>query len=299
MTKAQIITFDAMDKRLNWHDVIKAIRAGHNLPPAQISDTVLCQSDNSLLNRSAWIDGLGMMVKVATVFPTAMPSINGGVMLFNAQNGTLRAIIDFALVTKWKTIADSLLAAQHLARSNSRRLLCVGAGTVIGHAIDGYRAIFGDLDITIWNRNQSRAEALAQAKNATAKVDLAAAIAQADIICCATMSLEPLIKGKWLRAGTHLDLIGAYRTDMREVDDMALKRSRIFVDSYDSTLDHIGELHDPLERGVITRDDVLADYYALERFARHNDDEITLFKNGGGAHLDLMVSHTILQQANA
>ena len=124
--------------------------------------------------------------------------------------------------------------------------------------------------------------------------DLAQAVSQADIITCATMSTQPIIQGDWLRPGQHLDLIGAYRPDMREADDTALQGARIFVDSYDTTVGHIGEIKDPLARGVIARSDILADYYEPEKFTRHSADEITLFKNGGGAHLDLMTSRYIL-----
>jgi len=122
------------------------------------------------------------------------------------------------------------------------------------------------------------------------------AIKAADIISCATMSTEPLIKGEWLRAGQHIDLIGAYRPDMREADDEALLRARIFVDSYETTLGHIGEIKIPLENGIIGRGDIVADYYDMAAFKRTSNDEITLFKNGGGAHLDLMTSKFILDR---
>ena len=108
------------------------------------------------------------------------------------------------------------------------------------------------------------------------------------------MTTEPILKGAWFQPGQHIDLIGAYRPDMREVDDVALQRARVFVDSYETTMDHIGELKIPLEQGVIDADHVQADYYALDQFKRRSNDEITLFKNGGGAHLDLMTSRYIL-----
>ena len=126
--------------------------------------------------------------------------------------------------------------------------------------------------------------------------DLQAAVEQADIITSATMSTTPLICGGWLQAGQHIDLIGAYRPDMREADDDALRRSRIFVDSYDTILGHIGELKGPLESGVIQRSDILGDYYDAAHFARQSEDEITLFKNGGGAHLDLMTARYVLDR---
>ena len=109
------------------------------------------------------------------------------------------------------------------------------------------------------------------------------------------MSTEPLINGKWIKPGQHIDLIGAYRSDMREADDNTLQKSRIFVDSFETTIDHIGELKIPVAQGVINKEDVIADFYELKEFSRNSEDEITLFKNGGGAHLDLMTSHYILQ----
>jgi len=115
-------------------------------------------------------------------------------------------------------------------------------------------------------------------------------------VTMATMSSDPLLHGDWLQPGQHVDLIGAYRPDMREADDTALRRASIFVDSRDTTLGHIGELRIPLETGAITRGDVGADHYAPEAFTRTSPDEITLFKNGGGAHLDLMTSRYILER---
>jgi ornithine cyclodeaminase len=110
------------------------------------------------------------------------------------------------------------------------------------------------------------------------------------------MSTEPLLRGEWLRPGTHVDLIGAYRPGMREADDSALTRARLFVDSLDTTVGHIGEIKDPIARGVIREADIVADYYDLVAFKRQSGQEITLFKNGGGAHLDLMVSRYILDR---
>jgi len=116
----------------------------------------------------------------------------------------------------------------------------------------------------------------------------------ADIVTSATMTTEPIIKGDWLQPGQHIDLIGAYRPDMREVDDQALNRARVFVDSRDTTIGHIGELKIPIAAGRFAPEDVIADYYDLATFQRHTEGEITLFKNGGGAHLDLMTSRYIL-----
>ena len=294
-----MISFDAGEAHLDWRGLTRALMHGHTLPRAEISDSFLYRGTDTLLNRAAWIDGLGLAVKSATIFPSnaqaGKPVVNGGVSLYSDQDGTLEAIVDFHLVTKWKTAGDSLCAALRLARPDSRRILIVGAGTVGRSLRAAYAAGFPEAEFTIWNRSRAGAEAFAAACPGTAIADdLEAAVAAADIVTCATMSTDPVIRGDWLRPGQHLDLIGAYRPDMREADDAALRRARIFVDSYDTTIGHIGEIQIPLENGTIRREDLLADYYSPEAFARRSDDEITLFKNGGGAHLDLMTSRYIL-----
>lgn len=299
--KFEIIGFEDGNALLDWNALCDALVDSHRLPKAEIADTFLYRGKDTLLSRAAWIDGLGLATKAATIFPenpsANLPMVNGAVNLFSDQSGQLEALIDFHLVTKWKTAGDSLLAAKILARPDSRNILIVGAGTVGYSLRNAYGAAFPDAQFTVWNRSPDAAIKMAQAfPDTTAASDLENAVREADIITSATMSTDPLIKGDWLQAGQHIDLIGAYRPDMREVDDAALKRARIFVDSFDTTVNHIGELMIPLASGAIMREDVLADYYELTAgsFKRISDDEITLFKNGGGAHLDLMVSRYIL-----
>ena len=304
MSDVAMIPFEAGEALLDWIGLTDAIAAGHALPRAEIADTFLYRGKDTLLNRAAWIDGLGIAVKSATIFPdnpkAGHPIVNGGLNLYADDNGVLAAIVDFHLVTKWKTAGDSLLAARRLARPDSKNILIVGAGNQ-GRALhSAYSAAFPEAQFTVWNRTQANAQAMAQElPGLQVASDLEQAVAQADIITSATMSTEPLIKGDWLRPGQHVDLIGAYRPDMREVDDTALTRARIFVDSFDTTVGHIGEIRIPIETGAITRDDIIADYYSLDQFIRQSDDEITLFKNGGGAHLDLMTSSYILDRWNA
>ena len=303
MTSVPFIPFTEGEAVLDWIGLTDALVAGHTLPKAEIGDTFLYRDPDTLLSRAAWIDGMGMAVKTATVFPgnpsRGAPMINGGVNLYSDADGTLQAIIDFHLVTKWKTAGDSLLAARKLARPDSRNILIVGAGTV-GRALhDAYSAIFPDAHFHVWNRTRDNALTMAAERPMLSVADdLERAVCSADIITSATMSTEPLIRGEWLQPGQHIDLIGAYRPDMREVDDNALLKSRVFVDSFDTTVGHIGEVKIPLEAGTIARDHLLADYYDLGAFERAPDD-ITLFKNGGGAHLDLMTSRYILDRWTA
>ena len=298
-----MIPFEDGQTGLDWIELTDAIAAGHKRPKATVEDVFLYRDPDTLLNRSAWIDGMGLAVKCATIFPankgTDAPMIHGAVNLFSDSDGQLEAILDFHLVTKWKTAGDSLLAARRLARPDSRNILIVGAGTVGRSLWEAYSAAFPDATFTVWNRSREGAIKFAQhCDGVLIADDLETAVKGADIVTSATMATEPFIKGEWFQPGQHIDLIGAYRPDMREVDDQALLRSNIFVDNRSTTMDHIGELKIPLAAGTITPDHVRADYYDLDAFKRQSDDDITLFKNGGGAHLDLMTCRYILDAWN-
>ncbi|WP_136644936.1 ornithine cyclodeaminase family protein [Tabrizicola sp. YIM 78059] len=279
------------EAHLDWPGLLAALEAGHRLPRAEIADLFLNRGADTVLDRAAWIDGLGALVKVATVHPgnaaLGKPTINGAVTLYDDVTGELTALVDFHLVTKWKTAGDSLLSATRLARKDAKEILLVGAGTVARSMVEAYSSAFPGARFTVWSRNRSSALAM----GLPVADDLETAVRKADIICTATMATEPLIRGDWLQPGQHLDLIGAFKAGMREVDDTAMRRARLFVDSRATTLHHIGELIEPLASGAITESDVIADFYddpAL--YARRSDDEITIAKNGGGAHLDLMTA---------
>ncbi|MCC6008497.1 MAG: ornithine cyclodeaminase [Rhodobacteraceae bacterium] len=288
---------------LDWLELTRALEAGHSTATPELGDGFLYRGSDTLLARTAWIDGMGLAVKAATVFPgnaaRGLPAVNGAMLLFDDSTGRPEAVLDFHLVTKWKTAGDSLLAALRLARPDSGEILIIGAGTVAASLIEAYGAGFPQARFTLWNRNPARARALADRHPGVGVADdLPAAVARADIICCATMATEPVLHGAWLRPGQHVDLIGAFRPDMREADDQALRRARIFVDARATTLAHIGELKIPLQEGVIAPSDVVADFADLSsgRFARRDAAEITLFKNGGGAHLDLMTGRYIVSR---
>ncbi len=317
----KVIGFSDADHLLGWSAVADALADGHKLPEAEIGDLLLTHSGRSLLNRGAWIEGLGIALKSVTVFPEnstktpPIPSIQGGLLLFDEATGTPVALIDGILVTKWKTAGDSVLGARLLARASSKTLVICGAGTVARTLVDAYRAVFPGLErIRIWNRTAEKAQALVEEitreKSDMAGIvlepigDLAEAVGSADIISTATMATAPFLKGEWLKAGSHVDLIGAYRPDMREADDAVMTRGELFVDSRRTTIGHIGEVQIPLDSGTITVADIRGDLHDLcaGRSGRSSPEAITIFKNGGGAHLDLMVGALIrrlVEQASA
>ncbi|HEY9057743.1 MAG TPA: ornithine cyclodeaminase [Aurantimonas sp.] len=309
----RFIGFDEADPLLDWTSIADAIADGHRQPEAEIGDLLLSQDGRSLLNRGAWIKGLGIALKSVTIYPEnqsktpPLPSIQGGMLLFDDATGAPVALVDGILVTKWKTAGDSVLGARLLARPDSRRLLICGAGTVAHSLIEAYCEIFPDLEsVAVWNRTLEKAELLAAEYSGSripvvAAAELAVAVGEADIVSTATMATEPFLKGEWLKPGTHVDLIGAFRPDMREADDAVLTRSELFVDSRRTTIGHIGEIQIPLDAGTIVEGTIRGDLADLcaGKAGRSGPDAITVFKNGGGAHLDLMVGALIRRVVEA
>ncbi len=279
---------------LTWPGLLDAFEAGHRLPKPDIKDLFVYRGPDTVLDRATWIDGLGALVKVATVIPSnaqrGLPTVNGSVTLYDDKTGELTALVDFHLVTKWKTAGDSLLSARRLARKDAKNFLLVGAGTVAKSMVQAYSSLFPDARFTVWSRSRASAASM----GLPVADDLEHAVKSADVICTATMATEPLIRGDWLQPGQHLDLIGAYKPGMREVDDTAMARARLFVDARATTIHHIGELIDPLKSGAITESHIIADFYDdPATYTRRSDDEITIAKNGGRAHQDWMTARYI------
>jgi ornithine cyclodeaminase/alanine dehydrogenase-like protein (mu-crystallin family) len=308
----QFISYSDADSKLSWRAVADAIEAGHKLERADIGDLLLSQNAKSLLNRAAWIDGLGIALKSVTVCPDnpglspPLPSVQGAMLIFDSDTGVLKSIVDGPLVTKWKTAGDSVLGARLLANPDPEELLIIGAGTVARSLIDAYLEIFPSLKrMNIWGRTIEKVQQFISTLDdkviqMSAISDLEKAAGTADLISAATMATEPLLLGDWVQPGTHVDLIGAYRPDMREADDTLMQKAEIFVDSRQTTIKDIGELIFPIASGVINEEHILADFYDLcnGHPGRSSTDAITVFKNGGGAHLDLMTGLLISEVAS-
>lgn len=301
-----VLTASDVEPLMNWLDLTEALADGHRRPPAEIRDVLIARGGDRLLSRAAWIDGLGLGVKSVTVYPgnpaAGRPSVQGAMTVFDDATGAPEAVIDNAPITKWKTAGDSLLGARLLMRPGARRLTIIGAGAVAASLIEAYGALIPELEVRIWARRPEAAADLA-ARNiqAEAASTLEEAVGWADIVASCTMAKEPILQGAWLRPGQHVDLIGAFTPEMREADDPVLQRGRLFVDSRASTIGHIGELMIPMAAGVIGEADVQGDFHDLiaGRAGRRSDNEITVFKNGGGAHLDLMTARMMLTRWRA
>ena len=297
-----------LTEHLNWADAVEALRRGHTFPRATVSDMLIPMADGELLTRSAVIPGLGAGTKSVTIRPDnpallpPAPSVQGLFTLFDEDRGHPVGLIDGALLTFWKTVADSLLGASYLAPNDAKSLAVIGTGPIAKGLLEGYVTFYPDLtDIRIWGRTQERAQAIADEVTFPLEVcDTAEdAIRGADIVTSATASKSPVIKGDWVKPGAHVDLVGAHAPDMREGDDALISHSSVFVDSRETVLEHIGELRIPISQKVISLADVKGDLYDLVMADSHQrgDDEITVFKNGGGAHLDVMMALYCLRQS--
>lgn len=255
--------------------------------------------DATLLLMPAWQPGREIGVKVVSVFPgngdRDLPAIMGQYLLLDGETGAPRALLDGQALTVRRTAAASALAAGYLARPDAARLLMVGTGALAPHLIQAHAAVRPIREVVVWGRRSDRAQAVVDGLDLphiefSVADDLAAAVGTADVVSCATISVDPLIQGDWLRPGQHLDLVGAFRPDMRESDDVAVTRARLFVDTRAGALKEGGDLAIPLSAGVISETDVLADLYDLTRgdaAGRVADDDITLFKSVGAALEDL------------
>ena len=269
-----MVTAADVHRICDWRRLVDALMAAHRgpTPLADRSELHAGQEDarNTFLNLPAWQPGIAMGTKIVTVMPgnpassRVLPAVQAAYVLFDGTTGTPVAVMDGTALTYRKTAADSALGARFLARREARILLMVGAGALAPYLIAAHRAATPSIsEVMVWNRDRSKAERLAVTAGGTVAPDLEQAVRMADIISCATSSRQPLVKGAWLTPGAHLDLVGAYTPDMRECDDDAVLKARVFVDSRWFAVDRPGDLGDPIRRGVFTRDRIEADLFDL------------------------------------
>ncbi len=279
-------------------DVTVPLRHHHPIP--QVAGV----PEAMLLLMPAWTppgEGAYVGTKLVSVYPgngaKGLPSIYGSYVLCNGETGAPLAILDGTMLTVWRTACASALASRYLSRPDASHMVMVGAGALAPHLIRAHAAIRPIRHVTLWNRSREKANALAEGLGRTVPGvsisvagDLQAAVEEADIVTCATISSNPIVSGDWLKPGAHLDLVGGYTPAMREADDAAVTRASLFVDTRTGGLKEAGDIVDPIRRGVIGEGDVKADLFDLTRGihqGRYSAEEITLFKSVGTALEDL------------
>ena len=265
------------------------------------------EGPRSLLLMPGWRDNGGLGVKLVTVYADnalrSLPAVHACYVLFDANTGAPKAILEGNELTLRRTGAASALAAKYLARPDAERLLMVGTGELAPHVILSHASVRPIKSVRIWGRRIDKARETAEALSGNGFSvdvcsDLQSGVAWADIVSCATLSQEPLIEGRWLRPGQHLDLIGAFRPDMREADDEAVRRADLYVDTRAGALVEAGELVQTLAAGVIKPTDIRGELSQLVRgtvTGRTSADDLTLFKSVGTAIEDLAAAELAVE----
>jgi ornithine cyclodeaminase len=263
--------------------------------------------DATLLLMPAWQVGRYMGIKIVTVFPgnaeKSLPSVMGAYALLSARTGEPLAMIDGRMLTLRRTACASALAAKYLARPDASRLLMVGTGALAPQLVLAHAQVRPIKEVLIWGRTPGKAERLARnlttrRMRVSATSDLEGAVRGADIISCATLSKQPLVRGAWLREGQHLDLVGGFTPEMREADDEAIDRSRVFVDTYAGALKEAGDIVQPIAKGILTRESIAGDLAELTQgriAGRRFHNQITLFKSVGTALEDLAAAILVFE----
>lgn len=298
-----VIGADEIHRLLDYPGLIAALRdmfrAGCEVP-LRHHHTVAVPggAPGTLLLMPAWRSGGSLGVKIVTVFPDnakrSLPAVCGTYVLLDAVTGAPQALLDGTALTLRRTAGASALAADFLARPDSAVHLMVGTGALAPHLVAAHRTMRPIRESRIWGRNPAKAAALAERLTvngiaAVAVPDLAEAVATADIVTCATLATEPLIRGEWLRPGMHLDLVGGYTPQMREADNAAVRRARVYIDT-EAALQEAGDIVRPLRSGALSREAIAGDLFGLARgqySGRQSPAEITLFKSVGTALEDL------------
>ncbi|GEO14694.1 ornithine cyclodeaminase family protein [Microvirga aerophila] len=299
-----VITAAEIDRALTFPSLIDALadafRGDFVTPVRHHHEIERPGSHGTLLLMPAWTgpatpDGY-VGVKIVSVFPDNgakhLPSVLGTYLLMDGATGEPRAALDGTRLTVWRTAAASALAARFLARPEAARMVMVGSGSLAPFLIRAHMSQRPILEVVLWNHNADKAKALAEQLQAeglpvTAMTDLESAVREADLVSCATLSRSPIVKGEWLKAGAHLDLVGAFNLHMREVDDEAIRRAQVYVDT-PAAKHEGGDVALALQGGAIAESHVKGDLADLCRSSVQRAPEaITLFKSVGTALEDL------------
>jgi ornithine cyclodeaminase len=305
----QIISAEAVAKALGWAPLIDrighAFRDGVEAPPRHHHAIQREDGEATMLLMPAWEPDGYIGMKMVNVFPQnadkGLPAISGLYVLCDGDNGQPLACMDGSELTRRRTAAASALACRELARDDAQTLLVIGTGKLAPMLIEAHASVRPIRRVLVWGRTPEKAEAVAKDyvgydggqvafESVSVVTDLAASVADADIISCATLSREPIVYGDWLSPGCHLDLVGAFRRTMRETDARCIQRGEVFVDTYAGAEGEAGDLYYAVEEGAFSFDTISADLAELlqgQHGGRSSEDAITVFKSVGASLEDL------------
>lgn len=279
------------------NEVIVPMRHHHDFPNPAVN------ADSTLLLMPAWNPSKNAGVKIVTVSPENgqfdMPSIQGTYIYFDAIKGSIKAILEAKNLTVKRTAAASALASSFLSKPDSSSLLMIGTGALSTNLIKAHASVRPIKEVFIWGRNFDKATKIVnQLHNenfsATPVKSIEDKISEVDIVSCATLSKTPLVLGKHLKEGQHIDLVGAYKKDMREADDKTISKASVFVDTFQGGLKESGDIVIPLQNETLNEEDIKADLFHLcsnQKTGRTSEKEITLFKSVGHALEDLAAAN--------
>lgn len=310
-----ILDAAAVRNNLQWTDTVEALRrmfaegceapVRHHHPLAVPGEA----EEATLLLMPAWVPGRYLGLKMIGVYPgnagKGLPTIQGSYLLMEGSTGTPLAVLDAGELTARRTVAASALAADYLSREDASRLLIVGSGRLAAYLGFAHSCCRPIREIRVWARNPAKARVIVAGYQeagyaASLAENLAEAAAWADIISCVTPSTSPLILGRWLRPGVHVDLIGGFKPTMREADDEVIGQATVFVDTREGVLAEAGDLLQPMAAGLFTPDDIaaeLSELAAKRHPGRTSPDEVTLFKSVGASLEDLAAAICCYQNA--
>jgi alanine dehydrogenase len=317
MTDVPYVSAAELERLLDYPSLVDALAAGFAADwtvPVRHHYSIPMpngEPDQTLLLMPAWEAGQAIGMKLATITPgngpRGLPAVNAVYLLVDGPTGQPRALIEGATLTVRRTAAASALAARYLARADASRMLMVGAGALARPLIEAHCSQRTIKRVQLWARDTKKRdekvrELAALGLPVEPAENLERSAREADLISCATLSTEPLIRGAWLKSGAHLDLVGAFTPDMRESDDVAVGLASLFCDTRAGALKEGGDLVIPLKAGLITEAAIKADLADLARGkhkGRTSEDEVTLFKSVGTAIEDFAAARLAMQRLQA
>ncbi|MFY0630615.1 MAG: ornithine cyclodeaminase family protein [Flavobacteriaceae bacterium] len=315
MDNIVLINDDFVENHTSFPELISEIKTGfssrktmvpmrhhHDFPNPEVN------ADSTLLLMPAWNPSTNAGVKIVTISPENtqfdLPSVQGTYIYLDAKTGLLKAILEAKKMTAKRTAATSALASSYLSKKDASSLLIIGTGALSANLIKAHASVRPIKEVYVWGRDFKKAlEICSQLQDETYNIsavkNIEDKISDVDIISCATLSKTPLVHGHLLKEGQHIDLVGAYKPDMREADDDAITKASIYVDTYEGGLKESGDIAIPLQKGIITEKDIKGDLFDLcaknESIERDNK-QITLFKSVGHALEDLMAANYYYNQ---